>query len=170
MCECWCQNGKCATRTKARVTWKVVLYFSNRASICSHALILLSPSRWFVMTGWRTSSCLCSIISLQPFDQNTFGLWSLLITSIVSTLCFKHVWNVDPCLRTRIVSSTVFQTRLVMVLCLGTIICPILPWSNTFGCWFLVVDLCLGTHIRLKPGSNTFDYVACLSTLPPAPW
>ena len=37
-------------RTKARVAWKVVLYFSNLESICSHALILLSPTRWFVMT------------------------------------------------------------------------------------------------------------------------
>ena len=74
--EHWCQDGKCATRTKARVAWNVVLYCSNRASICSLALILLSPSRVFVMTGWRTS------ISLQPFVQTRLDYGSLLYTSI----------------------------------------------------------------------------------------
>ena len=98
-------------RTKARVAWKVVLYFSNRASICSHALILLSPTRWSVMTGWRTS------ISLQPFVQTRLDIGSLLYTSIglhpVFQTCFfcgslsAHVHQYP----SLCVSSTVFQTR-----------------------------------------------------------
>ena len=84
------------SRTTARVAWKVVLYFANRASICSHALILLSPSRWFVMTGWRTS------ISLQPFGpcclqassppcvSNTFGMWIFVcVHAPVSSILFQ---------------------------------------------------------------------------------
>ena len=56
-------------RTKARVAWKVVLYFENRASICSHALILLSPTRGIVTTARRTSISLQPFVQLQPFDQ-----------------------------------------------------------------------------------------------------
>ena len=179
---------------KAPVAWKVVLYCSNHASICSHALILLSQTRWFVMTGWRTS------ISRQPVFKHTFGLWfllytsisfplcvsnmsrigdpclrtriqypapcsntfwitvwclcanisltafltkhvlecgSLLFTSIGSTLCLKHVWNVDPCLRTRIsFPSLCFKHVWIMVPCLGTSICLLLPWSKHV--WILV--------------------------------
>ena len=118
-----------------------MLHCSNRASICSHALILLSQTRWFVTTGCRTS------ISLQPFDQTRSKCGSLLFTSIVSTLCLKHVWNVYPCLRTRIS----FQHCV----------------SNTFGLWFrvwvqasascflgqtrLVFGSLLCTSIRLHP-------------------
>ena len=72
-------------RRKAQLAWKVVLYCSSRASICSHALILLFQTRWIVKTGWRTS------ISLQPV--------------------FKHVWIVVPCLCTSISFQPGFQTR-----------------------------------------------------------
>ena len=131
-----------------------MLYCSNRASICSHALIFLSQTRWIGVTGWRTS------ISLQPCVSNTFGLWFLVVykhqsppcvsnmsrlwilvahTHKYPALCFKtrldygsvsvckhqstallikHVWIVDPCLRTRISLQP----------CV----------SNTFGLWFRV--------------------------------
>ena len=88
-----------------------MLYCSNRASICSHALILLSPSRWLVMTGWLTS------ISLQPFTKHVW-IVVLDVYKIVSTLCFKHVW--------------------IMVPCLGTSTFLLVPWSNTFGLRILV--------------------------------
>ena len=113
-------------RTKARVAWQVVLYFSNRASICSHALIILSPSRWFVMT------CRVQASVYSPF---------------------KHVSNVDPCLRTRIS----FQHCV----------------SNTFGFRFRVwvhasvPDPYLCTRIRFQPCSNAFDF-GCLFVYPPA--
>ena len=117
------------SRTKARVAWKVVLYFSNRASICSHALILLSPSRWFVMTGWRTSislqpfvqtrgSLLYTSISLHPVFQSRFDCGYLFAYTHQSpALSFKHFWMVIPCLSTSInllpcVSDTFVQTRL----------------------------------------------------------
>ena len=108
MSEKWCQDGKCATRTEARVAWNVVLYCSNRASICSHALILLSPSRWIVMTGWRTS------ISLHPFVQTRGFL-----------------------LKTRISLHLVFQTRLDCdSLFVNKHQSHV--WSNTFRLWFPV--------------------------------
>ena len=105
-----------------------MLYSSNRASVCSRALIFLSPTRWIVMTGLRIS------ISLQKFVQtrgsllytsislhsvsNMFGLWLLVcVYSSVSSLSFKHVWMVIPCLSTSFsllpcVSNTFVQTRL----------------------------------------------------------
>ena len=87
----WEQNALCYHRTKARVAWKVVLYFSNRASICSHALILLSPPRWFVMTGGAPAS----VYSPLP---NTFGLWSWSAHAHQSPAwSFKHVWMGFPC-------------------------------------------------------------------------
>ena len=147
-----------------------MLYFSNRASICSHALIILSPTRWIVMTGWRTSISLQPFVQLQPFDQtrldcglcclqasyppcvtNTFGMWIFVCVHVsVPALCFKHLW--------------------IRVPCLGTSICLLLLGSNTFvshtfGLRFLVwiVDLCLCTRIHLQPCSNPFDYSSCLS-------
>ena len=132
------------------MAWKVVLYCSDRASICSHALILLSQTRWIVMTGWRTR------ISIQPV--------------------FKHVWIVVPCLGTSICLLLLGQTRLdfgsllctsislhpclkhvlIMVPCLRTHQSPAL----CFECVW-IVDPCLCTRIRLQPCSNTFDY-GCL--------
>ena len=93
----------------------LVLCCSNRASICSLALIFLSQTRWIVMTGW------CTSISLQPFVQTRLDCGSLLYTSIslhpVFQLCldcgslsahthqfpvlrFKHVWIMVACLFT----------------------------------------------------------------------
>ena len=81
------------------MAWKVVLYCSNRASICSHALILLSPTRWFVMTGWRTSISLQPFVQLQPFDQTRLDCGSFFVYKHRSpALCFKHVWFMAPCL------------------------------------------------------------------------
>ena len=109
--EHWCQDGKCATRTKARVAWNVVLYCSNRASICSLALILLSPSRVFVMTGWRTS------ISVQPFVQTRLDYGSLLYTSISFHPVFQNpcvsnlfeLW-ILVCVHSSVSSFTRFQS------------------------------------------------------------
>ena len=55
---------------------------------------------------------------VTAFDQTRSDCGSLLLTSIGSTLCLKHVWNVDPCSRTRIS----FQHCV----------------SNTNGLWFRV--------------------------------
>ena len=92
---------------------------------------------------------------LHPVFQTRLECGSLsAYTHQFPALCFKHVW--------------------IMVPCLGTSICLLLPWSNTFGLRFLVcvrecvqiVDLCLCTRIRLQPCSNTFDY-GCLFVYPP---
>ena len=51
LCVYWCQDGKCATRTKARVTWKVVLFCSNHRIhlfACTH----LSVSNSLVCNDW----------------------------------------------------------------------------------------------------------------------
>ena len=117
---------KSATRTKARVAWNVVSCCSNRASICSLALILLSQARWIVMIGWCTSIC------LQPFFSNTFGLWSL--------VCVHASVN-----------SPLFQTRLIMVACLFTSISLEpkwlrLTWIIPCKCLvFRVVGMVMGT-------------------------
>ena len=136
-----------------------MLYFSNFASICSHALILLSPTRWFVMIGWRTSLCLCAITSLQPFAKH---VW------IVVLAFYKH--RLHPVLQTRLeCRSLSAYTHLFPALCvnhlwvmvpgLGTSTCLLL-----FGFRFLVwiADLCLCTLIRLQHCSNVFDYSSCL--------
>ena len=159
---------KSATRTQARVAWKVVLCCSNRASICSLALILLSQTRWIVMPCLRTS------ISPQPFVQTRLDGGSLFVykhgsTAFVQTrldsgslfvykhqspaLCFKHVWFVVSCL----------STSISLQPCV----------SNTFGLWFHVcvhasvsspvfqTRLVCGSLyiISLQPFvSNTFDY------------
>ena len=129
---------KSATRTKARVAWNVVLCCSNRASICSLALILLSQTRWIVMPCsstsispqplfkhvWIVVPCLSASISLQPCVSNTFELWSLV------------------CLQAS-VSSPVFQTRLIMVACLST--------SISLQPTRLIMVACLLTSISLEP-------------------
>ena len=94
----------------------VVLYCSNLASICSHALILsvsislvvskpfvcgswlrtrMSPAWSFKHVGW--GFFVSTNISLQPCHQspvlcsNTFGFWFLSVYTHLSTaLCFKH--------------------------------------------------------------------------------
>ena len=87
-----------SSRTKARVAWKVVLCFSNRASICSHALVLLSQTRSIGMTGWRTSFSLQTFVLSTDLRLISFGLCFL----AVYNHRFRHVWIVDPCLRNHI--------------------------------------------------------------------
>ena len=141
-----------------------MLYFSNRASICSHALIFLSPTRWSVLTVCRTS------ISLQPFVQTRLDIGSLLFTSISLHLVFQtclycgslsaHMHQY-PSLW---FSSTVFQTRVDVsgsgCLHRGTEFRPIthlLIWTTGVHC----NGPCLGTSIcfllcprtRISPGS-----------------
>ena len=133
-----------------------MFYCSNRASICSHALFLLSQTRWFVTTGWLSykhqstarvqtrldcGSLLYTCISFHPVFQTCLDYGSLSAhTHQVPALCFKHVWNVYPCLRTRVsFQHCVSKTS-------GTSICLLLPWSNTFGFGSL---LC--TRIRFHP-------------------
>ena len=93
----------------------------------------------------------------------------------------KHVRNVVPCCLQTLsppcvsntfgmcifvcvrasVSSTVFQTRGIVVPCLGTSICLLLPWSNTFV--FFGSLLC--TNIRLHPCLKHVQIkVPCLRT------
>ena len=148
----WCQDGKCATRTKARVAWNVVLYCSNLASICSLALILLSPTRWIVMTGWRTSislqtfvqtrgSLLFASIGLQQCVSKPFELWILVcVHASVSSLVFQTRLDGDslfvykhqsPALW---FSSPVFKHVQILVPCLCTRTCQQPFVSNTFGC------------------------------------
>ena len=152
----------------ARVAWKVVLYFSNRASICSHALILLSPTRWFVKTGGVQASVSSTVFSPASLTKHE-GLWSLLFASIVSTLCFKHVWNVDPCLRTRIrfqhcvFSCFLGQTRLDC----GSLLCTSInlhPCFNHILCSWSVYIISLQPFV-----SNTLILVSCWCILPPTP-
>ena len=87
----------------------VVLF--NRASICSRALILLSPSRWIVMTGWRTS------ISLQPLFKH--GWFVVLVV-------YKHQF--PPCVSNMSNCGSLLHTRISIQLCV----------ENTFGLWFRV--------------------------------
>ena len=146
-----CRPARIGHPTKARVAWKVVLYFSNRASICSHALNILSPTRWFVMTGWRIR------ISLQPFVQ-TRG--SFTVYKHQSPPCVSNMFGLGllVCVHAS-VSSLVFQTRLdhgsvsvyehqSLVLCFEHVC------SNTF--WIMVPCLCTRT-IQQPFVSNTFD-------------
>ena len=130
VCSCNKTKSHGGHRTKARVAWNVVLYCSNRASICSLAFILLSPSRVFVMTGWRTS------ISLQPFAQTRLDYGSLLYSSISFHPVFQNprvsntfeLW-ILVCVHAS-VSSLVFIS---LQLCQTPV-----PCSNTFGLWLLV--------------------------------
>ena len=129
-------------RTKERVAWNVVLYCSNRASICSHALILLSQTRWIVMTGWRTS------ISLQPVFKHVWIMVPCCLQASVSTLCFK---------------SHVCQTRLNCGSWSAfTHQSPAL--SNPFGWGFLVcLSASVSSFARLQSCVQTrLDY-GCLS-------
>ena len=148
------------------MAWKVVLYISNLASICSLALILLSPTRWFVMTGWRTSLSLQPSVQLLPFDQTRLECGSSsAYTHQFPALCFKHVWIMVLCLGTNI---CLLKHVLILVPC-----CVQAPVStrvsNTFGLRFLVcAHGCPCTHIRLQPCSNTVClwWLVCLPSRP----
>ena len=124
----WCDIGRISIsfRTKTRVAWTVVLYFSNRASTCSHALIFLRQTRWIVMIGWRTS------ISLQPFTKH---FW------IAAFVYYKH--RLHRVFRTRLecgsLSAYTHKHVWIMVLCWSTSIFFLFLWSNMFGCRFFVV-------------------------------
>ena len=78
------------------MAWKVVLYFSNRASICSHALILLSPSRWFVLQPFTKHVWIVVLVvykrRVHPVFQTRLECGSLsAYTHKFPALCFKHV-------------------------------------------------------------------------------
>ena len=102
-----------------------MLYCSNRASICSHALILLSQTRWFVTTGCRTSislqrvqtrldcsSLLYTSVSFHPVFQTCLDYGSLSAhTHQYPALCFKHVWIMGSCLYASISLQPFDQTR-----------------------------------------------------------
>ena len=101
-----------------------------------HALILLTPTRWITMTGWRTS------IGLHPV--------------------FKHVWIVVPCLIKH--RSTVFvQTRLSgMSLLCGPLFVyrhQSLAWvSHTFDLQFRV---CAHASVNSHLCQTCLRMVAC---------
>ena len=108
------------------------------------------PNTWFLAEN-KHQSPLCV--------SNMFGLWLLVcVHASVSSLCFKHVWMVIPCLSTS-VSHTFVQTRLDC----GSlsvhkhqipVLCP-----NTFGLWFPV---CAHTSDS-SPVSQTRLGCGCLS-------
>ena len=166
------------SRTKARLAWKVVLYCSNRASICSHALILLSQTRWIVVTGWRTS------ISLQPCVQTRLDCGSLLKTSISRhpvcqtcldcgslfaythqspALCFKHVWIMV----LRLCTSICLRSPLIKHVWIGAPCCVQASVStrvsNTFcGSWSVYI-----ISLQLFCLKHVLILVSYLCTLPP---
>ena len=143
------------------MAWKVVLCCSNRSSIRSLALILLSQTRWIVMPCLRTS------ISLQPFVQTRLDGGSLFVhkhgcTDLVQTrldigslfvykhqspaLCFKHVWmwfpvcvriNLQPCV------SNTFELRFL--------VCVRASVNSPFFQTRLIMVACLFTSISLEP-------------------
>ena len=159
-------------RTKARVAWKVVLYFSNLASICSHALILLSQTRWIVVTGW------CTSISLQPFVQTRLDYGSLLNTSISIHPVFPKPCVSKPfelwilvCVHAS-VSSLVFQTRLdgdsLFVYkhqspALSSVSCPV------FKHVWILVPVCVHAPVNSPLFQILLFVVAFLRALPPTP-
>ena len=150
------------------VVWKVVLYFSNLASICSPALILLSPSRWFVMSGWLTSislqhvfkhvrilvPCLRTRISFQHCVSNPFGLWFRVWVQALSS------WFLG---QTRLDFGSLFCTSISLHPCLKHI------WIKDPCVHASVLDPFLCTRIRSSLVQTRLILVACLFTLPPAP-
>ena len=160
---------KIGPRTKARVAWNVVLCCSNRASICSLALILLSQTRWIVMP------CLCTSISLKPFVQTRLicGSWSAYMHQSPA-FSFKHVWVVIPCLSASIslqpcvpntfglwllvcvhasVNSPLFQTRLIVVACLLTSISLEPKWLRLT--WIIPCKCLVFCVVRMVMGTST---------------
>ena len=152
---------KSATQTKARVAWKLVLCCSNRASICSLALIFLSQTRWTVMSGW------CTSISLQHFVQTRLDCGSLMYTSISLQPCVSNTFGLRFFVVYKHRLHPVFQTRLecgslsahthqspafcfkhvwIMVPCLRTSIS-----LQHFDQTRLIMVACLFTSIRLHP-------------------
>ena len=114
------------------MAWKVVLYCSNHASICSHAVIILSQTRWIVMTGWRTS------ISRQPVFKHVLDCGSLLFTRISFHLVFQT------CLDCGSLSA---HTHQYPALC-----------SNTFGLRFCV---CVQTSVYSPLTKHVWIVVPC---------
>ena len=109
---------------------------------------------------WIVVPCLCTCISLHPFVQTRLDCGSLSVYKHQSTARVQTRLDCGSLLYTSISFHSVFQTRLncgslfaythqfpalcfkhvwIVVPCLGTSICLLLPWSNTFGFWFLVV-------------------------------
>ena len=138
-----------------------MLYCSNRASICSHALILLSQTRWIVMTGWRTS------ISLQPmFKHVRIVVFKHQFPPCVSNmsrlwiLVCAHASVPQLCVQTRLGCDFLFVYKhLSPALCFKHvwIVVPCLSTSPVFQTRLNAVP-CLCTHIRRQPFvSNTFD-------------
>ena len=117
-----------------------------------HQSTSLNPNTWFLAV-YKHQSPLCV--------SNMFGLWLLVcVHASVSSLCFKHVWMVIPCLSTS-VSHTFVQTRLDC----GSlsvhkhqipVLCP-----NTFGLWFPV---CAHTSDSSPVSKHVWVVAACLCT------
>ena len=93
-----------------------VVLFKPRIHLFA-ALILLSPTRWIVMTGWRTS------ISLQPFVQTRcFFLYTSISLHPLFQTCLDYGYLSEwflVCVHAP-VTSPLFQTRLIVVACLFT--------------------------------------------------
>ena len=156
-----------ALRDRSRVAGKVVLYCSNRAFICSHALILLSQTRLDCGSLFVYKHRSTALVQTRLNGDSLF-----VYKHQSPALCFKHVWFVVPCLSTSIslqpcvsntlelrffvcvhasVNSPLFQTRLIIVACLFTSISlepkwQRLTWITPCKCLvFRVVGMVMGT-------------------------
>ena len=112
---------------------------------------------------------LCASISLQPLDQTRLDCCPCCLQASSPPCASKHVWNVDPCVRTRIsFPALCFKHVWIMVPCLGTSICLLLPWSNTFvsnafGLW---ISVCAHASVSSLVQTRLI-MVACLFRLEP---
>ena len=128
-----------------------VVLFKPRIHLfaCTHPL---SPTRWFVMTGWRASISLQPFVQLQPFDQTRLN-------------CGSYVWILVPCCVQAPVSTRVSNTfGLMFLVCVhASVTQPCV--SNAFGLW---ISVCAHASVSsfVQP---RLIMVACLFTLPPAP-
>ena len=127
-----CSNSCKSNKGTGGMESSVVL-FKPRIHLfaCTHPSVSSTLDCNDLLVYKHQSTALCS---------NTFGLWFLVVYKHQSpALCFKHVWIVDPCLRTRIslqpcVSNTFGSWFRVGVQ--ASVSGPFV--SNTFGMWFLV--------------------------------
>ena len=133
--------------------------------------------------------CLRTRISIQFCVLNTLGLWFRVhVRASVSSPLTKHVWIVvlvvykhrlHPVLQTRLECGSLcaythqfpalcFKHVWIMVPCLGTSICLLLPWSNTFvsnafGLW---ISVCAHGSVSSLVQTRLI-MVACLFRLEP---
>ena len=117
--------------------WKMCNSNKGTGGMESSVVVFKPRIHLFARTHLSVSNSLVCNDWLAYMHQST------VVTSIVSILCFKHVWNVDLGLRTRIRVSNTFGFGSVS----GYNHPPPAPLSNTFACWFLVVHEHQSPHV-----------------------